>query len=401
MAADKIKDERNGFTRMEKWKVGVVGAGFIGGRHIDALRRIPQVKIVAVADAFIARAQQLAGELDAKAYNSAEEMLANEELDVIHNCTPTNMHYSVNAMAIQEGKHLYCEKPLALNAIEGEELIKLLKEHPVANGVNLNYRMNALIQDLHERVKNKEYGSAFLITAAYIQDWMMMQSDYDWRLDPVIGGRSRAIADIGSHLFDTSQYVMGKRITAVNAKLLIAHPTRLQYEKTGGTFSRERGELLRRVSVVNEDAASIMVEFEDGTNGLFQVSQISAGHKNDMRIRFDFERCSCEWRQEENNLLYIGRRDEPNQVKQREASALAASSKDFTELPAGHPEGWNDVLYQGIRAFYRSIETGSYKEGNVPYATVADGAWIMKIIEACLASDQCRGWVDVQTGEKL
>ena len=386
---------------MEKWKVGVVGAGFIGGRHIDALRRIPGVKIVAVADSFISRAREIASELGARAYGSAEEMLANEELDVIHNCTPTNMHYAVNAMAIQGGKHLYCEKPLSLDAAEGDVLVKMLKEHPVANGVNLNYRMNALIQDTRERVKNGEYGLPFLVTASYIQDWMMMQDDYDWRLDPAAGGQSRAIADIGSHLFDTSQYVMGKRITAVNAKLMIMHPTRLQYEKSGGTFSKERGKLLRRIPVVNEDAASIMVTFEDGTNGLFQVSQVSAGHKNDMRIRLDFEKCSCEWRQEENNLLYIGHREEPNQVKQREAGTLAGSSKEFTELPAGHPEGWNDALYQGIRAFYHSILTGSYKEGKVPYATIADGAWIMKIIEACLISDHCRGWVDVQTGEKL
>lgn len=386
---------------MKKWKVGIVGTGFIGNRHIDALRRIPKICIVAVADADISKAKQIAEEIGANAYDSVDEMLEREELDAVHNCTPTSIHYSVNVKVIQAGKHLYCEKPLSLDAVEADRLLELLEKYPVANAVNLNYRMNSLIQDIHERVKNKEYGRAFLVTASYIQDWMMNQDDYDWRLDPEMGGASRAIADIGSHLFDTSQYILGKKIVAVNAHLTIAHPTRFQYEKTGGTFSKEKGRLIREIPVVNEDAANIMVQFEDGTDGAFQVSQISAGHKNDMRIRVDFEKCSCEWRQEENNLLFIGHRDEPNQIKHREGSALTPKASQFTELPSGHPEGWNDALYQAIRAFYQSIETGSYKEKEQPYASVSDGAWIMKIIEACLISNKCRGWVDVKTGEKL
>lgn len=383
---------------MKELKIGVVGTGFIGGRHMDAIGRIPGAKVAAVADPFIEKARGIAEGLGANAYSSVDEMLEKEELDVVHNCTPTNMHYEVDAKAIKAGKHLYCEKPLSLDAKEGEALVALLKEHPVANGVNLNYRMNALVQDMHEQVQKKKTGRSFLVTGSYVQDWMMNKDDYDWRLDPKNGGASRAIADIGSHLFDTSQYVLGKKITAVNAHLMVIHPVRLRYEKTGGTFAKDKGKLLGEIRVVNEDAASIMARFEDGTEALFQVSQISAGHKNDMRIRFDFETCSLEWRQEENNLLYIGHRDEPNQIKHREAGALEAEAAAFTDLPAGHPEGWNDVLYQAIRAFYESIRTGSYKKGKVPYATVAEGAWIMKIIEACLASDACGRWVDVQTG---
>lgn len=382
-------------------RIGVVGTGFIGERHIDAINRIPGTRIVAVADAFYEKAKEVAEKWGANAYPSAEEMLEKEKLDVVHNCTPTNMHYKVDRAVIEAGIHLYCEKPLALNAEEGKNLVNLLREHPVANGVNLNYRMNALVQDMHERVKAGEPGRTFMVTGSYVQDWMMKQDDYDWRLNPEIGGASRAIADIGSHLFDTSQYVMGKKIIAVNAKLMVMHPVRQQYKKTGGTFSKEKGELLNAVKVVNEDAANIMVRFEDGTNGLFQVSQISAGHKNDMRLRLDFEECSWEWRQEENNLLYIGNRDKPNQIRQRDASDLTESARKFTGLPSGHPEGWNDALYQAIRAFYQSIIDGSYQKGDVPYATIADGAWIMKIIEACLSSDESGQWVDVQGGEKV
>lgn len=386
---------------MRELKIGIVGVGYIGDRHIDAIRRIPGTRVAALADPFVARAKEIAADLGAAVYETAEEMLEKEDLDVVHNCTPTSLHYSINKAVIQAGIHLYCEKPLSLDALEGEKLAALLEEHPVANGVNLNYRMNALLQDVHQRNAAGEYGRPFMVTASYIQDWMMMEDDYDWRLDPKLGGASRAVADIGSHLFDTSQYVLGKKITAVNAQLMVMHPTRRQHEKTGGTFSKEKGKLLREIRVENEDAASIMVRFEDGTSGLFQVSQISAGHKNDMRLRFDFETCSCEWRQEENNLLYVGRRDEPNQVVHREAAVLTPEARAFTGLPSGHPEGWNDVLYQAVNAFYRSIRDGSYKSGQVPYATIRDGAWIMKIIEACLASSKCGLWIDVQTGEKL
>lgn len=383
---------------MERLRIGVVGTGFIGGKHIEAIARIPEVQLVAVADSYEPKGRAAAEKYGVHYYATVEEMMENETLDAVHNCTPTSMHFTVNAAVIRAGKHLYCEKPLALNAEEGQKLTLLLQEHPVANGVNLNYRMNALVQDMHDRVSEGETGRTFLVTGSYIQDWMMMQDDYDWRLNPQMGGASRAVADIGSHLFDTAQFVLGKKITAVNAHLLTVHLTRLQYEKTGGTFSKEKGKLLKEIPVVNEDAASIMARFEDGSEGLFQVSQISAGHKNDMRIRFDFEKCSYEWRQEENNLLYIGHRDEPNQIRQREAAALSAHASQYTGLPAGHPEGWGDALYQAVNAFYQSILNGTYT-GETPYATVRDGAWIMKIIEACLASEKLGRWVDVETGE--
>lgn len=385
---------------MEKIRVGVVGTGFIGGRHLDAISRIPDAELVAVVDSYAPKGRETAERYGVHFYETVEEMLQNETVDVVHNCTPTSMHYPIDAQVIGAGKHLYCEKPLALDAAQAQSLVELLQEHPVANGVNLNYRMNALIQNLRDSVQSGETGRPFLITGSYVQDWMMSQEDYDWRLDPQAGGASRAVADIGSHLFDTAQYVLGKRIVAVNAHMIIVHPKRLRYEKTGGTFSREKGALLQEIQVVNEDAAHIMVRFEDGTEGLFQVSQISAGHKNDMRLRFDFENESCEWRQEENNLLYIGRRDEPNQVLHREAAALSARAKAYTQLPAGHPEGWNDALYQAIQAFYTSIRTGTYTS-ETSYATIREGAWIMKIIEACLASSAQGRWVDVEMGAAL
>lgn len=183
---------------MKTLKAGIVGTRFIGGRHMDAIRRIPGVRIGAVVDADGAKAAEIARELGAKFYTDVDAMLEEEDLDVIHNCTPTNMHYPINEKVIWAGIHLYCEKPLTLSGQERGRLLELLKKHPVANGVNLNYRVNALVQDMCQRVKRGEYGRPFLVTGSYIQDWMMKEDDYDWRLDPKAGGASRAVADIGS-----------------------------------------------------------------------------------------------------------------------------------------------------------------------------------------------------------
>lgn len=381
---------------MQTINVGIVGTGFIGKRHLDALSRIPQVRIAAVADASPQLAQETAQQYGARVCADVQQMLTEIQVDAIHNCTPTSLHYDINRQIIQAGKHLYCEKPLALNAQEGEELARLITQNPVANGVNLNYRMNAMVQEMHARVAGGEAGRPFLVTAGYVQDWMMLEDDYDWRLDAAKGGPSRAIADIGSHLFDTSQFVLGKRITAVCASLIQVHDVRLHYEKAGGTFSSDHGKLLGRIPVCNEDAANILVRFEDGTQGMFQVSQVSAGHKNDMRLRFDFSACSYEWRQENSDQLLIGHRNAPNQVLMREADALHPEAQKCCTLPAGHSEGWNDALYHAINAFYASIQNGTWQSDKVPYATIEEGAWVMKIIDACLRSSRTGSWTIVE-----
>lgn len=381
---------------MQKIHVGIVGSGFIGKRHLDAISRIPHARITAVVDAMPQRAQEIAQQYGAQAFSSVQEMLEKVQVDVVHNCTPTSMHYTINCQIIEAGKHLYCEKPLALNAQEGEKLAELIAHRPVANGVNLNYRMNAMVQEMRARVACGEAGRPFMVSAGYVQDWMMLEDDYDWRLAPEAGGESRAIADIGSHLFDTSQFVLGQRITAVCTSLIKVHDVRLHYEKNGETFSSEHGRLIGEIQVPNEDAANILVRFEDGTQGVFQVSQISAGHKNDMRLRFDFSRCSYEWQQENSDQLLIGQRGAPNQVLMREAGVLHPEAQRCCTLPAGHSEGWNDALYNAIHAFYGSIQSGTWKDGAVPYATIQEGAWIMKVIDACLRSSRSGCWTNVE-----
>lgn len=386
---------------METLKIGIVGVGYIGGKHIESIRRIPHTKITAIVDPDMKRAKQIASDMEIPCvFETVDEMLEFGTVDVVHNCTPTAKHYEVNKKVICAGKSLYCEKPLTLSAEEAESLLLLLEKHPVANAVNLNYRMNALIQEMKERVQSGGDGRLFMVTGSYVQDWMMMEDDYDWRLDLALGGKSRALSDIGSHLFDICQYVTGQRIVAVNAKMMIVYPKRLRYEKTGGTFSTQKGAFLGEVEVKNEDAANIFIRLEGGAEGVLQVSQVSAGHKNDLQVRLDLEKCSYEWRQENGDLLYIGHRGRPNKILYREGAALSAGSGIFSHLPAGHPEGWNDALYNAIEAFYRSVRQEG-GDGNVPYATIRDAAWVMKVIDACIKSSETGRWIDVGTGACL
>lgn len=384
---------------MERLKVGIVGAGYIGGKHIEAVRRIPGAEIVAVADADAERAGRVAREMNIPhAYGTVDELLAAGQAEVVHVCTPTALHYEVSKKVIEAGRHLYCEKPLTMDGREAQNLAALLKGKGLANGVNLNYRMNALAQEMHERITQGKAGRVFSVSGAYLQDWMLRRDDYDWRLEARLGGPARALSDIGSHLFDLCQYVLGSRIAAVSARTRIVHPKRLHYEKPGGTFSAEKGRLLGEVTVDNEDEAIVLARFADGTEGLLQVSQVAAGHKNDLRLRIDTETCSLEWGQERADLLYIGRRGGPNEILYREAAALHESARQYTHLPAGHPEGWNDALLIALETFYHSIRRRTYADAGMPYATVQDGLWVMKVIDACLKSSKANAWVDVETG---
>lgn len=387
---------------MNRLSVGIVGVGYIGQKHIEALRRIGGIEIVAIADANTELVQSVAQKMDVpRVFRSVDEMLAACRPDVVHVCTPTALHYEVSRKAVEAGCHLYCEKPLTVSVSDAEALAELLKDKHVANGVNLNYRMNALAQEMHERITRGEAGRVFLVSGAYLQDWMLREDDYDWRLEPELGGPARALSDIGSHLFDLCQYAVGQRIVAVNACTRIVHPVRRHYEKRGGTFSSEKGEFLGDVTVCNEDEAIVLVRFADGLQGTLQVSQVAAGHKNDLRLRIDTENCSFEWGQERSDLLHIGRRDAPNEVLYREAAAVHENVRQYSHLPVGHSEGWNDAICTALEAFYRAIREGSYADEKMPYATVNDGVWVMKIIDACLKSSASNCWIDVKTGGRL
>lgn len=381
---------------MEKLRIAIIGTGFIGKQHIEAIRRIPGTEVVAIVDSNEAMAKAVCNDLGIeKYYLDYKEMLQDETIDIVHNCTPSAMHYSINKDVIASGKHIYCEKPLTLTSAEAEELVALAKEKKVSTGANFNYRHNAMVREMHERVQAGMIGKVLSVHGEYLQDWLLYDTDYDWRMDPKMGGESRAIADIGSHCFDTIQYVTDKKIKQVYANLVTVHPVRKRMEKTG-TFSNGTGKILEEIAIHSEDEAHIIVKLEDGTTGLFHVSQICAGKKNHLQICVSGENASLEWNQERCDKLWIGKRDSGNEELFAGPQYLTGEAAAYATLPNGHSVGWADAFRNAINSYYTAIRNNTFNQEKQGYVTFEDAHYVMKIVEACLKSNQTKDWITIK-----
>lgn len=379
---------------MRKLRVGVIGAGMMGQNHIEAIRRIPGTEVVALADANLQFAKSIADKLGIEnVYGDYSVMLEEANLDVVHNCTPNSLHYAINKDIIKHNINVYCEKPLANTAEETSELARLAEQHKVFTAVNFNYRHNAIVREMHERVADKaEWGNTYLVHGQYVQDWMMYDSDYNWRCVPAIGGPSRTVADIGSHWFDTVQYILGEKIVRVNAELTTVLPQRKKFAAQGATFTSQSGDDFEWVDIDTEDTAFITVEFESGVKGNVVLSQVSGGHKNDFCIHIDGSSYSMNWEQENADKLVIGSREIGNILRHAGPEMLRGSAKGYGTLPSGHPVGWADALKNAISAFYTAVSGGEAPA----YATFADGDYTVRIVEACLRSSKTKTWTEVK-----
>ncbi|MDQ0217410.1 Gfo/Idh/MocA family oxidoreductase [Peribacillus cavernae] len=389
---------------MEKIKVGVIGTGFIGPTHIEAMRRLGFVEVVGLAETSQEAAEKKAAELGIpKAYGDYREMLRDSEIQVVHNCTPNHLHFGINKEIILAGKHVVSEKPLAMSSKESAELLALAKEHKVVHGVNFNYRQFPIVKQLAEMIKNDELGKVNLVHGSYLQDWLLYDTDFNWRLAPEVGGKSRAIADIGSHWCDTVQYVTGKRIVEVFADLATVIPVRKKPKHNGATFGAEKAEdeIYEEVPINTEDYASVLVRFDDGSRGVFTVSQVSAGRKNRLSFEIDGSKHSASWNQEEPAQLWIGHRDKPNEVLQADPALFLPGAKSSIHHPGGHNEGWPDALKNMMLNFYTFIREGKDPlQDKANFATFEDGHISMAITDAVLESHEEQRWVKVQLNQK-
>jgi predicted dehydrogenase len=390
---------------MEKIRVGVIGTGFIGPTHIEAIRRLGFVEVVALAETSQEAAEKKAAGLGIpKAYGNYREMLQDRDIHVVHNCTPNALHFAINKEIILAGKHVISEKPLAMNSEESAELLELAEKHGVVHGVNFNYRQHASVQNLHAMVVNGDLGKVNLVHGSYLQDWLLFETDFNWRLAPEVGGKSRAVADIGSHWCDTLQYVTGKRIVEVFADLATVVPVRKKAKSTIATFSAQNIEEqeYEDVSINTEDYASVLVRFEDGARGVFTVSQVSAGRKNRLSFEINGSQSSVFWNQEEPEKLWIGHRDRANEILLADPSLFTPEARSAIHHPGGHNEGWPDALKNMMLNFYSFVRDGkSLKTDKPNFATFEDGHISMCITDAILESNQQQKWVKVQTGKEV
>lgn len=374
---------------MKKLKVCLVGIGFIGRQHVEAIRRIPAVEIAAVSD-LNEEATRIFCEENAIPgfYTDYREMLDTEKPDIVHVCTPNWLHFEVSCEALKRGINVYCEKPLALDPVQTGELCRLAKEHNVLGAVNYNYRQNAQAREMHARIHKADgsWGKTFFVSGWYYQGYNISDWGGGWKYDIDKGGKTRALADIGSHWIDLAQYVTGQKIRRVMAEFTMVYPYRKKRERGKAP---EEGQL---IEVKNEDIAQVMMEFDDGSKGNLIASVAAAGHKNDLSISIDGSRYAMRWDQENPDKLLIETNEEGVILKHAGPEVLSEEARPYGTLPSGHPVGWADAFRNGIRAFYNCVRGKEEKE----YATFEDGDYVVRILEACYESNLKKQWVEVK-----
>ncbi|MEO7192772.1 MAG: Gfo/Idh/MocA family oxidoreductase [Vicinamibacterales bacterium] len=385
---------------MTRIGMGIVGAGFIGPHHIDAVRRLGYVDVLALADMNESLARQKAESLNIpKFYGSYDALLADPAIQVVHNATPNFLHYPVNAAAIAKGKHVVSDKPLALTGDEARRLRDQANAAGVFNAVTFGYRGNPLVQQARHSIATGRIGRPHFVHGYYIQDWLLRDTDYSWRLEPDKGGASSALGDIGSHWCDMVQHVTGQRITHVLGDLTTVLPQRKKPRGAREAFATAGGnDEYELVDIKVEDLASVLIRFDGGAKGVFSVGQVCAGHKNDFVFEVCGSEASLKWRQEQQNELWIGHRDKPSEVLQKDPALLDPEVRHYAHLPGGHQEAWADAFSNLMRDIYGTIASGKKPTDPLPptFATFEDGYRANAIVDAILESGRAGGvWTKV------
>jgi predicted dehydrogenase len=373
-------------------RAGVVGTGFIGAVHVEALRRLG-VEVVGVVGSSPerARAKTLAPVID-----SYEQLLADERVDVVHLTTPNHLHYPQVKEALEAGKHVVCEKPLAMTTEQSSELLEQAERSGLVHCTNFNIRFYPQVQQSRALVLDGAVGTVWNVHGGYLQDWLLLPTDWNWRLEPEKGGTLRAVADIGSHWLDLVQFVVGMRVEALLADLATTIPVRQRPSREIETFAAADDVERDDAEMTTEDLAHILLRFEGGTRGSLVVSQVSAGRRNSLRFEVDGSTGALAWDSERNEELWLGHRGQPNELLLRDPALLAPSARSRTGLPAGHAEGFAETFKELYRAVYAAVAAGGPPD-QPDYPTFADGHWENVLGDAVALSNRERRWVEVMT----
>ncbi|WP_438314883.1 Gfo/Idh/MocA family protein [Candidatus Caldatribacterium sp. SIUC1] len=379
-------------------KVGVIGTGFIGPAHIEAARRTFLAEVVALADINedVARckANDLAVEL---AFGDYRELLRQDHIEVVHICTPNHLHYTMVKEALLAGKHVVCEKPLAMNRREAEELVELAEKFGRVHAVHFNVRFYPLVREARVLVSQGKVGKIFAIHGSYLQDWLFYETDYNWRLEPELSGPSRAVADIGSHWLDLVEYISGQQVVEVFADFATFHKTRKKPLKPVETYAGKilKPEDYETVPITTEDYASVLLHFDGGAHGVMTVNQVAAGRKNRITYEIDGSLCALFWDSERPNELWIGRRDKANELLMKDPSLVSETTRQIISFPGGHNEGFPDTSKHLFREVYSAILEARPRE-DWTFPTFVDGLREVVLCEAILESARKSAWVQVR-----
>ena len=374
--------------------VAVAGTGFIGPVHVEALKRLG-VRLTGILGSRPEKSERARQSLNLpRAYERFDEVLADEKVQAVHLAVPNVLHYDMARRALLAGKHVMCEKPLAMNAEESAELVELAEETGLHAGVCYNIRFYPLNLEARDRVQRGEVGTVYSVVGRYVQDWLLYDTDYNWRVLADQGGALRAVSDIGTHWMDLVCSIIGLDVEAVFADLRTVHPLRKRPKGEVETFSGKTTahQDLEEVPIETEDCGCVMLRFKGGARGVLWVSQVTAGRKNCLRYEIAGSQCALAWNSEQPNELWIGHRDRPNESLTRDPALVAEGPRGFIDYPGGHNEGFPDTFKQCFRAFYNAIAAGD-AAGTPLYPTFEEGHREIVLCDAILQSHREQQWV--------
>jgi predicted dehydrogenase len=372
----------------------VIGSGFIGTVHVEALRRIG-VRVAGLLGSSPERGAARAAELGLPGgYRSLGELLADDAVQVVHVTSPNSLHHAQVKEILAAGRHVVCEKPLAITSAESAELVELAATSGLVNAVNFNLRFYPLNQHVAGLIAEGGLGEVRLITGHYFQDWLLYDTDWNWRLEKDQGGALRAVGDIGSHWLDLMSYLTGRRVEAVMADLRTFIPVRHRPAGPVLTFSTERATETIPVEIDTEDVATILLRFEGGARGSVALSQLSPGRKNSLAYQIDGAASAVAWESEQPDQLWIGHRDRSNELLLRNPALMNSLGSAAARLPGGHVEGFADTFAAAFTAIYADVIAGAPSSART-YSTFADGHEEMLVGDAVLESSRTGRWVQV------
>lgn len=380
---------------MRMLKTALIGTGFMGRVHAENVRRLGSVEITAVAGSSAGRAREFGRSIGvARTTGDYRELLQDSGIDAVHILTPNALHYPMCRAALESGKHVLCEKPFTVSVAEARELVELAAKTGLANCIQHNLRYYPVVQQIRRMVEAGELGEVLIVQGTYSQDWLLYDTDWNWRVQAEANGALRAMGDIGSHWMDMIEHLTGLGITELCAELATFHPTRRKPKGSVETFTGKQlapGDY-ETVAIGTEDFGSVLLRLGDRARGAFTVSQMSAGRKNMFAIEIYGTKAGAAWNQERPDELWIGQRNTPNQIVIKDPALLHPQAAAYADLPGGHSEGYDDTHKQVFKRFYSRVADAS---AAVEYPTFEDGLRGMRLLERVAESAKKRGWVKV------
>jgi predicted dehydrogenase len=377
-----------------KPNAAVIGLGFVGRAHVESLRRLGisvRGALGSSRETTTVACKSLGLE---HAYASLEEIAADKSVEVVHLCTPNYLHFEEAGKLLRAGKHVLCEKPLTMDSRESEVLVAVAKETGKVGGVAYNLRYYPLCHEARALLEKGAIGQPKLVHGSFLQDWLLYPGDWNWRLDPKLGGQLRAVSDIGTHWLDLVTWIIGRKVTELCADLATVVPVRQRPRGRVETFQKADSTNVDSIPITTDDYASVLFHLEGDLRGVMTVSQVSAGRKTRLWFEIDGTEGSLSWNSEEPSTLWIGRRDRASEALPKDPSLMSPQTRKYAAYPGGHVEGYPDTFVQLFRDFYEYLEAGDL---NAPrtFPTFETGHEEMLLCEAIEKSGQARAWVSV------